>query len=79
MHIISPYIKVLKQFSIELSEHPSINLVLKAYNKIDRRLCNKPVVPEIAAILPGDADSYETSKRDIIIETKSDKIKHRSI
>ena len=76
MHKINSYVNVLKQFSTELSKHPSLNLVIKADNKIDRRVCNKPVIPEIAAIVPGDEDSYKTSKRDIIIETKSDKIKH---
>ena len=76
MHKINPYVKSLKQFSLELIKHPSLNLVIRADNKIDRRVCNKPVVPEIAAILPGDENSFETSKRDIIIETKSDKIKH---
>ncbi len=76
MHKINPYVKSLKQFSLELIKHPSLNLVIRADNKIDRRVCNKPVVPEIAAILPGDENSFETSKRDIIIETKIDKIKH---
>jgi hypothetical protein len=50
MHKINPYVKVLKQFSIELNKHPSLNLVIKADNKIDRIVCNKPVVLEIAAI-----------------------------
>ena len=76
MHLYNPYVKILKQFSTELIKEPSLSLVIKADNNIDRRVCNKPIVPEIAAILPGDEDSYETSKRDIVIETKSDKIKH---
>ena len=76
MHKINPYVNVLKQFSIELSKDPSLNLVIKADSKIDRIMCNKPAVPEIAAISPEDGNSFETRKRDIIIETKSDKIKH---
>jgi hypothetical protein len=76
MHKINPYVNVLKLFSIELSKHPSLNLVKKADNQINRRVCNKPAVPEIAAILPGDGNSFETSKPDIIIETKSDVIKY---
>ena len=74
MHIYNPYVEFLKEFSSELIQKPSLSLVVKADNKIDRRVCKKPVVPEIAAILPGE--NYETSKRDIVIETKSDKVKH---
>jgi hypothetical protein len=35
-------------------------------------------VPEIAVILPGDEDSIDTNKRDIIIETKNNKLKRIS-
>jgi hypothetical protein len=76
MHTINPYVKVLKQFSMELVKEPSLTLVIKSDNKIDRRICNKPIVPEIAVILPGDEDNNITSKRDIVIETIGNKIKH---
>ena len=68
MHKINPNVKILKQFSLELIKHPSLNLVIRADNKIDRKVCNKPVVPEIAEISPGDENSFETSKCDIIID-----------
>ena len=74
MHIYNPYIKVLIQFSSELIKKPSLSLVIKADNNVDHRVCNKLIVPEIAAILLKDEDSYETSKHDIV--RKSDKIKH---
>ncbi len=74
MHQINSNVEVLKQFSMDLE--PSLNLVIKSDNKIDRRICNKPIVPEIAAILPRDEDNYVTSKRDIVIETIANKIKH---
>jgi hypothetical protein len=32
-------------------------------------------VPEIAAVLPGDEESFETNKRDIIIESRDNKLK----
>ena len=76
MHEVNPYVKMFKQLSLDLIKEPSIKMVIKSDNKIDRRVKNLPSISEIAAIIPGDGDSFDTCKRDIIIENKDNKLTH---
>ena len=76
MHKLNPYVKIFKQFAMNSLNEPAIKMVIKSDNKIDRRVQNKPIISEIAAIIPGDEYSNDTCKRDIIIENKNDKLTH---
>ena len=76
MHKLNPYVKMFKQLSLDLIHEPSIKMVIKSDNKIDRKIKNLPNISEIAAIIPGDEDSFDTCKRDIIIENKNDNLTH---
>ena len=59
MHEVNPYVKMFKQLSLDLIKEPSIKMVIKSDNKIDRRVKNLPSISEIAAIIPGDGDSFD--------------------
>ncbi len=76
MHELNPYVKIFKKLSIALIEVPSIKIVIESDNKLYCKIKNLPNILEIAAIIPGDEDSFDTSRRDIIIENKDNKLTH---
>jgi hypothetical protein len=53
MHRHNPYVRLLKQRALEMSNMPTFKLVLKDDPTKDRRVYNLPSASEVAVLLPG--------------------------